>query len=407
MQKRSMKAQSALSEQLLITNESLSEEENVSIMDEAAEDDQNFPVPSVRVEHRFHVLHSEIIDGILQCQEIQIFLPPHNMKVAGKLFQRLEQNAVTDEVNNHLAFALHGWLDNANSFLPLARKLVPSARNWRYMICIDALGCGKSDHKNHSYMHLEEVYEIHKIIEIVKNALNCHGKITGIGHSYGAGQLMIYASVYPEYVKELILLDSMGYVILPAEHAIHQFKATAKKRLQIDHRLEQNKPIRQTYASHKDLVDKLVSRFRNGSVCISRESASILVDRGSKYIKSKGGWQFTYDQYHLSSIWLRLTEEQLHSFLKKLNCPTLLLWCDTGLLATPEFKPVFEQRLSLIRQVNPFFKDICLDNVKGHHFHMDYPQETTEAILQYLSDQQKESNEKEARLTTTILKSKL
>jgi hypothetical protein len=70
MQKRSMKAQSALSRQLLITKESLFEEENMSIMDEAAEDDQVFPVPSASVEHRFHVLHSKIIDGILQCQEI-------------------------------------------------------------------------------------------------------------------------------------------------------------------------------------------------------------------------------------------------------------------------------------------------------------------------------------------------
>lgn len=402
-----MNGQSALSEQLMITKRSPSEEENVSIMDEAAEDDQAFQQPSVSAEHGFHVVHSEIIDGVLQCQEIQIILPPRNMIIAGKLFRRLEGNSVTDDRGNRLAFALHGWLDNANSFLPLARKLMPSAKNWRYMICIDAFGCGKSDHKNHSYIHLEEVYEIHRIIEIVKNALHCHGKITGIGHSYGAGQLMVYASVYPEYVKELILLDSMGYVILPAEHAIHQFKATAKKRLQIDHRLEQNKPIRQTYASREDLVDKLVSRFRNGTVCISRESASILVDRGSKYIESKGGWQFTYDQYHLSSVWLRLTEEQLHSFLKKLNCPTLVLWCDTGLLATPEFKPVFEQRLSVIRQVNPFFKDICLNNVKGHHFHMDYPQETAEAILQHMRDQQQEYNEKGAISATTILKSKL
>jgi pimeloyl-ACP methyl ester carboxylesterase len=68
-------------------------------------------------------------------------------------------------------------------------------------------------------------------------------KQRGIGHSYGAGQLMIYASVYPEYVKELILLDSMAYMILPAEHAIHQLKATGKKRLQIEHCLEQNKPM--------------------------------------------------------------------------------------------------------------------------------------------------------------------
>jgi hypothetical protein len=105
------------------------------------------------------------------------------------------------------------------------------------------------------------------------------------------------------------------------------------------------------------------------------------VDRGSKYIKSKGGWQSTYGQYDLCSIWLRLTEGQLHSFMKKLNCPTLLFWYDTGLLTTPEFKPVFEQRLSLTRKINPFFKDICLDNVKEHHFHMDYRQETTESIL--------------------------
>jgi len=61
-----------------------------------------------------------------------------------------------------MILALHGWLDNAASFIPLAPYLTDY-----YVLALDLPGHGLSSHRpNGSHYHLMDfVYDLHELIE--------------------------------------------------------------------------------------------------------------------------------------------------------------------------------------------------------------------------------------------------
>ena len=59
-----------------------------------------------------------------------------------------------------LIVALHGWLDNGASFLPLAPHLAEC-----HLVCVDLPGHGHSDHKPTPYVLVDWLEDLHQIAQ--------------------------------------------------------------------------------------------------------------------------------------------------------------------------------------------------------------------------------------------------
>ncbi|MCI5072542.1 alpha/beta hydrolase [bacterium] len=97
--------------------------------------------------------------------------------------------------------ALHGWLDNAMSFVPLMQALP------QYSIhALDLPGHGKS-------VHLPQIipaYSMTQAAFILNEYFKTLTKpIVLMGHSLGAGLASLVAVLFPEKIKALLLLDNV------------------------------------------------------------------------------------------------------------------------------------------------------------------------------------------------------
>ncbi|MEO0812696.1 MAG: alpha/beta fold hydrolase, partial [Myxococcota bacterium] len=91
--------------------------------------------------------------------------------------------------------ALHGWLDNAASFAPMA----PMLEGCR-VVCLDSAGHGRSEHRaDHAGYHF-----IDWIPDVVAaaDALGWE-RFVLMGHSMGAATASLTAGTYPDRVEAL------------------------------------------------------------------------------------------------------------------------------------------------------------------------------------------------------------
>ena len=127
-----------------------------------------------------------------QAKEITIQLP--HIKLAAKLWGSQDKP---------LILALHGWLDNANSFLPLSQCLADYQ-----IMAIDWPGHGLSEHRPGKYpLHwIDYLYDLDALL----TALPAHQQPTAIlGHSLGGIIASAYTAAFPEKVASLVLVEAL------------------------------------------------------------------------------------------------------------------------------------------------------------------------------------------------------
>ena len=121
--------------------------------------------------------------------------------------------------------ALHGWLDNANSFAPLAQSLGPQYR----LVAVDLPGHGRSDHRTAgaSYAFADWVAPVVGLVD----ALGWE-KFILMGHSMGAGIATLVAGTFPERLRALILLEGLGPLTTLPEKSPAQLARHVRNRLE-------------------------------------------------------------------------------------------------------------------------------------------------------------------------------
>ena len=111
--------------------------------------------------------------------------------------------------------ALHGWLDNAASYLPLASQ-------WqRPMVALDFSGHGHSDHRpdgvvTHLVDHVRDVLAVADQLGWQRFSL--------VGHSMGAGIACLFAAAFPERVSRLVLIEGLGPPSTPGEEVANTLR---------------------------------------------------------------------------------------------------------------------------------------------------------------------------------------
>lgn len=247
---------------------------------------------------------------------------------------------------------VHGWLDNANSFVPMMPHL-PSFD----LVAIDMPGHGYSDHLNLSYTMHEMVYQLIRVIQEL-NWSHCHL----VGHSLGGSVAMMLAVALPEAVQSLTLIDSSGPLSESASQFPDRMRRSIKDRLAV-------KPTQARVFAHK----KEAVAARLNATTMAYSSAKLIIDR--QVIQTEDGYQWRFDPRwrHASSQYQ--TEEQVKALLSALDCPVMTVLADQGYLAD---RPATADRLSCL-------KDHHSVNISGHHhLHMDTPEPVAAAINQFL-----------------------
>ncbi|MBW8822952.1 MAG: alpha/beta fold hydrolase [Xanthomonadales bacterium] len=106
--------------------------------------------------------------------------------------------------------ALHGWLDNAASFIPLAAHLAGIE-----LVAVDLPGHGRSVHLPPGAIYTFEM-AVHHVLDIA-DALGWE-RFTLLGHSMGAGIASLVAAACPQRVERLVCIEALGGLADAAEN---------------------------------------------------------------------------------------------------------------------------------------------------------------------------------------------
>ena len=263
----------------------------------------------------------------------------------------------TNSKNNcHKILCAHGWLDNANSFLPLL-PLINNAD----IVAIDLPGHGHSDHQDSIYSLASQSHTL----LAVADALGWEN-FTLIGHSLG-GCIAPFSTVASgTRVSQLILIEAVG----PLTELPDELPARLKK-----FHNDMQQPDKYQPRLFESIDEAIASRLHANKM--SHASAKLIVDRQLKQVDHESGlrWQWGFDKKLRMTTPSYFTEEQVRAVLKSIHCPTLCILAEDGYLTK---RSETEPRLQCIA-------DRKVVKLPGfHHLHLDEPVPVANAINSFL-----------------------
>lgn len=234
--------------------------------------------------------------------------------------------------------ALHGWLDNANSFARLAPKL-----HGLRILALDMAGHGHSDHRPPGAGYGLPDYA-HDVLQVAQQM--GWQTFSLLGHSLGAIVSVIIAGALPERISRLALIDGLIPPLGEPEGAAQRMGAALQAQLAVS---SKRKPV---YADS----DRAVQARMKGLVAVSRDAAELLAQRGLMPVP--GGYTWRSDSRLTLPSPSRLTRTQALSFVNAVRCPAQLVVAEEGMLA---------QDKALLDSV-PFAVTVLRG---GHHLHLN------------------------------------
>lgn len=238
-----------------------------------------------------------------------------------------------------LVIALHGWLDNAESFALLANEL-----EGVNVLALDLAGHGRSGHRPRGagYPVWGYVADLMAVLEQLELE-----RVHLLGHSLGAGVASLVAGAFPERVASLVLIDGLAPLVTAEQEAPAQLAQAIRWR-------QQPAPAARAYADRARMVQ---ARMR-GRFPVSEPAARRLVARGSRQVEQ--GWQWSHDLCLHAPSDLRLSEAQVRAFLQRIEAPVQLYLADGGIAN------------ALLLERSRCIRDLQIVEVGGgHHLHME------------------------------------
>lgn len=256
--------------------------------------------------------------------------------------------------NKPMILALHGWLDNAASFIPLAQYL----RDY-YVLALDLTGHGLSDHRAQGchYHQMDFVYDLHELVQTQQ-----WPSFILLGHSMGGIIASLYASCFNEKVTKLVSIESFGPLS----------KASATSPLQLRESIESRLKASASGPKHPSSIEATIEvRAKAGDM--SAASASLLIHRNIE--QRDGQYYFRTDRRLRTFSSLRITESQAEAFMHNIVCPMLVIMGDQG----------FESMKKSLSHRQKWVTNLQVAECQGHHhLHMDNPIPVAEHINEFL-----------------------
>ena len=255
--------------------------------------------------------------------------------------------------------ALHGWLDNANSF----DQVAPGLEGVR-LIALDLAGHGHSDHRppGGSYYlwdHLADVAEVLGQLGWRRFSL--------MGHSMGAGIATWYAGTFPSRVERLVLVDGFGAPFSVEADGLPGYLSKAIRRRM----LAGSSPIPRFNAGAQfESFEEAVAERRNGKFGdLTDEAAGILLDRGLEAVP--GGYRWRNDPRLVLPAYMEPNESTIHAFIRRISAPTCLVLGEDGLFGQG-------QKAERLRH----FQNLQVHRLPGdHHLHLGQSAPEVAAVI--------------------------
>jgi pimeloyl-ACP methyl ester carboxylesterase len=251
--------------------------------------------------------------------------------------------------------ALHGWLDNANSFAPMAAHLPADID----LLALDLCGHGKSDHRppGQWYHLVDFAYEAAAIARLLG-----WQRYHLLGHSLGGATTCLIAAANPGSSISLGLIEGLGPL--------------AGKASDSGLRLRQAwQGLQQSSRDNLRLHDSPESaeRARLSQNRMLASSVRLLIERSLQ--ASDGGWQWRSDPRLRLASPVRFTETEILHILQAIECPVLQLLPDPP--STLMSMAIMQRRLAMMRD----YRDERLSGY--HHLHMDSPAECAARLFRF------------------------
>lgn len=252
--------------------------------------------------------------------------------------------------------ALHGWLDNAMSFAPLAECL-PELD----LVALDLPGHGHSAHRPaRSWYHYVDY------LDDALAALDALGweRCVLLGHSLGGAVASVLAAARPERVERLLLIEALGPL------GAKPGTAVASLRIGLDERATAGDKQLRVF---REISEAVAARMRaNG---LSERAAGLLVRRSLMSVE--GGYMWRSDPRLKIASPLRIQEGAIREWLTAIECPTLLIAADPS---QPYFDVALRgERMACVRDL----REIVLPG--NHHLHLENPAPVAAAIREFLA----------------------
>lgn len=279
----------------------------------------------------FHQIENFSLNMMVQETEFEI----SGLKLAAKIWQGSTASKKT-------IVALHGWMDNANSFAPMAEYL----KEYK-IISLDLAGHGMSDHRPAGVAYYLTDYVL-DVFEVIKQLQD--DSVVIMGHSMGAGVATYLATIAPEKISHCVLIEGLA----SPTYEVKEFPKL----------LRQSADEREKYLNfkpkHHSSYEVMVRGRMYGMWQLSEKSSDLLCQRAVK--QSEEGFCWRTDPKLKQTSPLRLTDDAVDEFMNQVTQPILLIQGSDGVF---KLREQMRNRLAAY----PNIKAIPMEG--GHHLHME------------------------------------
>ena len=256
--------------------------------------------------------------------------------------------------------ALHGWLDNAASFLPLAPFL-----DGIELVAIDMPGHGRSAH-----LPAGADYSFAGALANLLDVADALGwdRFGLLGHSMGGAIASLLAAACPERVTRLLAIEAIGTLAETPEQTVPRLReALAAQRALRDKRLRVFPDVDSAVRARQ-----FASRVPGSG--LGEAEVRLLVARGLRAVD--GGYTWSSDPRLTLPTLVRMTEAQVGALVAGIACPVRAIFADPAQPYLPD--ALRRSRTRLL----PAGEIVVMPG--GHHLHMQQPAEVAAAIGDFL-----------------------
>lgn len=254
-------------------------------------------------------------------------------------------------------FALHGWLDNANTFDRLA-PMLPELN----VVALDFAGHGFSEHRA-AGVHYHSLTDIQDVLAVATEL--GWQQFNVVGHSMGAAIASELAATFPEQVTAAVLID--GFVAtggVTLQERLQQNREAVTSMLNA-----QNKQPR-VYTDINEMAQRVTSATDQ-----TLDAATVLVERGHKVVADGVTWR-TDPRIRFTTP-LRYSREHINHMVAQTTARSLLIVAEQG----------DEWYQGEIEETQRHHPNLTVQRMPGpHHIHLEraYVRQVGGSVRQFL-----------------------
>jgi len=253
---------------------------------------------------------------------------------------------------------MHGFLDQALSWAPVARRLADAGVS---VAAFDFRGHGETEWVGRGgYYHFPDY--VRDVAELLPKLAS--EPVHLVGHSMGGTVACMVAALRPSLLRSLTAIEGLGPPDRGDEPAADRFVTWLASIDRLTQR--RSRPMRD--------VDEALQRLRVTTPALDDELGALLARRGTRSADDGDGLVWRFDPMHRTISPLAFEAKRFHSFLERVEAPTLAVFGARGLRLGDE-----AERLGKLRDV----RSVEIPDV-GHMVHLLAPDALGDAILAHI-----------------------